>query len=234
MLDMYSGCVAPPIVRPLWFDLRTSSSPSAHSNTHTHECNERYIQGHHGQELRDRDTDGDGDVRDAGGSERVYVLHDANFNVTRSIASMYTGLQTYWACVLPVVASRSSSTCQLADGSLRWGPMAIPDVILKVRIWTKIILLGLVVLYTLLFVWNNSDEQIDVWLFFNTNPRVNVLIALLGAFVLGAMMTVLARMVWNTVAQMRTVSERNRTARLEREIADMRTKAGSLRTRESQ
>src|SRR5690606_23128537 len=32
--------------------------------------------------LRDRDTDGDGDVRDSGGSERVYVLHDANFNVT--------------------------------------------------------------------------------------------------------------------------------------------------------
>ncbi len=32
--------------------------------------------------LRDRDTDGDGDVRDAGGGERVYVLHDANFNVT--------------------------------------------------------------------------------------------------------------------------------------------------------
>ena len=32
--------------------------------------------------LRDRDTDADGDTQDAGGSERLYVLHDANFNVT--------------------------------------------------------------------------------------------------------------------------------------------------------
>ena len=32
--------------------------------------------------LRDEDTDGDGDTQDAGGSERLYVLHDANFSVT--------------------------------------------------------------------------------------------------------------------------------------------------------
>ncbi len=32
--------------------------------------------------LRDADTDGDGDTQDSGGSERLYVLHDANFNVT--------------------------------------------------------------------------------------------------------------------------------------------------------
>ncbi len=32
--------------------------------------------------LRDEDTDADGDTQDAGGGERLYVLHDANFNVT--------------------------------------------------------------------------------------------------------------------------------------------------------
>ena len=32
--------------------------------------------------LRDADTDGDGDVRDGGGSTRHYAVHDANFDVT--------------------------------------------------------------------------------------------------------------------------------------------------------
>lgn len=110
--------------------------------------------------------------------------------------------------------------------------MAFSDVLLKVRIWTKIILLALVVLYTLAFAFSNSDEDINVWLFFNREPRVNVLVALLGAFVLGSLMTVLIRMVYSTLGQFRASRERTRTHRLEREIADMRTKATTLRTRE--
>jgi RHS repeat-associated protein len=39
----------------------------------------RYI---HAAVLRDADTDSDGDVLDAGGSERLYYTQDANFNVT--------------------------------------------------------------------------------------------------------------------------------------------------------
>ncbi len=41
--------------------------------------------------LRDRDTDGDGDPRDAGGGERLYVTHDANFNVTGVIGEDGSG-----------------------------------------------------------------------------------------------------------------------------------------------
>lgn len=110
--------------------------------------------------------------------------------------------------------------------------MALSASLLRVWIWTKIILLGLVLLYTIIFVFANSDEQINVWLFPGTEPTVNVLIALLGAFILGSLLTILVRLVLNTLRQMRTASARDRTDRLEREIAEMRTKAATLRTRE--
>ncbi len=110
--------------------------------------------------------------------------------------------------------------------------MALSDSLLKIWIWTKITLLVLVVLYTVAFAWSNSDETINVWLFFGREPQVNVLVALLGAFALGSLMTILIRAVFSTVRQMRKSRERTRTHRLEREIADMRTKASTLRTRE--
>jgi len=110
--------------------------------------------------------------------------------------------------------------------------MALPQVLLKTWIWTEIVFLGLVVLYTMVFALNNSDEDITLWLFLGKEPRMNVLIALLGAFALGALVTALLRTVISTVRQMHTARERTRTLRLEREIASMRTKANTLRTRE--
>lgn len=112
--------------------------------------------------------------------------------------------------------------------------MALSDSLLKLWIWTKIILLALVVIYLLAFAWSNSgdDKQVLVWLFFGREPKVNVLVALVGAFALGSLTTILIRTVFNTVRQMRSARDRDRTARLEREIADMRTKASTLRTRQ--
>ena len=109
--------------------------------------------------------------------------------------------------------------------------MAISDALLKTWIWTKVVLLALVVLYTMAFAFWNSDEEITLWLFVGREPRLNVLVALLGAFALGALVTALLRTVISTVRQFQRSKERNRTLRLEREIADMRTKASTLRTR---
>ena len=107
----------------------------------------------------------------------------------------------------------------------------VSDTLLKIRIWAKIILLAILVVYTLLFLFLNSD-QTDLWLFFGTTIRTNVIVALLGAFLLGALTTIAVRMVLKTVQQMRLSRDRGRTDRLEREIADMRTKSARLQTRE--
>lgn len=107
----------------------------------------------------------------------------------------------------------------------------VSDTLLKIRIWAKIILLVLVLVYTLLFVFFNQRDVV-LWYFpFADRATVPVLVALIGAFILGAMLAVLIRMVLKTVTQIRDSRDRGRTERLEREIADMRTKAGSLQTR---
>lgn len=103
--------------------------------------------------------------------------------------------------------------------------MSASDTLLKVRVYTKLALLGLVGLYALLFIVLNYRERIDVWLFFGTSPTMNAIVALLVAFLLGVLTTLLARTALSTWTQWRVASERTRTQRLEREVADMRTMA---------
>ena len=103
--------------------------------------------------------------------------------------------------------------------------MPAADTLLKVRIWVKVVLLSLVGIYTLLFIFLNARQEIGMWLFFGVRPTVNVLVALLCAFLLGSLLTLLARTLATTVRQVRDSRERARTQRLEREVADMRVKA---------
>ena len=110
--------------------------------------------------------------------------------------------------------------------------MALSDTLRKVWIWSKIGLLALILIYTLFFVGFNSGEHIKLWLSFWHEPTVPMLVALLGAFLLGSLLTILVRTVFTTLRQIRKTREHDRTSRLEREIAEMRTKASVLRTRE--
>lgn len=113
--------------------------------------------------------------------------------------------------------------------------MPASDTLLKIRIWLKVILLALLVLYAIVFVWLNSGEYIDLWLFPTvTIEQLNVFVALVGAFLLGALLTVLVRTILTTVRQIRQSRERGRTQKLEREIADMRVKSNQLQQRKTQ
>ena len=109
--------------------------------------------------------------------------------------------------------------------------MAVSDKLLKIRIWTKVIALAVAGLYTLVFLLQNTGEQVELWLFFGVAPTMSLLVAMLSSFLLGALLTLLVRMVIKTVRQMQKARERGRTQRLENEIRDMRTKASTLQTR---
>jgi uncharacterized integral membrane protein len=110
--------------------------------------------------------------------------------------------------------------------------MALSGKVLRAWIWAKLTLMALVLIYTTLFVYNNSGATIELWYFFNRSSQVPQLLALVGAFLLGGLLAMLIRMVAKTIRQMRRATEQERTERLEREIAEMRTKASTLRTRE--
>lgn len=108
--------------------------------------------------------------------------------------------------------------------------MAASDTFLKIRIWTKVIVLALLAIYTLLFLFMNSGP-VELWWFFGRRIGTNVIVALLGAFILGALLALLLRTIVTTMRQIKQSRERGRAQKLEREIADMRVKSAKLQQR---
>ncbi len=103
---------------------------------------------------------------------------------------------------------------------------------LKIRIWTKVILLALVLIYVAAFVIANRGQALDLWLFPTVSfEGLNALLALLGTFVLGAIAALLVRTIFTTIRQIRESRQRSRAQKLEREIVDMRTKSSKLQSR---
>ena len=104
---------------------------------------------------------------------------------------------------------------------------------LKFKVWTKVVLFGLLLIYVTVFIVQNSEKQATMWVWFGRGSQVttSVLKLVLAAFLLGVLGTMLVRTTFRTVRQIREVRARGRSERLERDIADMKTKAGMLRPR---
>ena len=101
---------------------------------------------------------------------------------------------------------------------------------LKIKVWTKIIVFGLLLLYVLFFVINN-DDRVTPWLWFGKEPETSILILILFTFLLGILAAILFRTTFTTLRQLRELKQRGRSEKLEREVAEMRTKASMLRSR---
>jgi uncharacterized membrane protein len=107
------------------------------------------------------------------------------------------------------------------------------NVWLKVKIWFKLILFGLIAVYILLFLFKNYDTRVTVWLWFGeTGTYTSSILALVFAvFVLSVIGTLLTSTIWRTVRQIREASARARTQKLEKAIAEMNAKAAKLQIR---
>jgi uncharacterized integral membrane protein len=102
---------------------------------------------------------------------------------------------------------------------------------IKIKAWTKAILIGALLIYALLFIYNNSGEPVNFWWWFSHTHPTSVFFLTAGAFLAGIIFTILVRTSWKTWRQIRTMRERGRTGKLEREMADMKAKAAMLQTR---
>jgi uncharacterized integral membrane protein len=102
---------------------------------------------------------------------------------------------------------------------------------LKVKIWTKTTLFAVVVIYSLLFIYNNSGEQVHFWWWFGHNYEHEKLTFGFTAFVGGIILTILVRTTYATMSQVRDLQSRSRNQRIERDVQDMKEKAGRLQTR---
>ena len=102
---------------------------------------------------------------------------------------------------------------------------------LKIKVWAKIVVASVLALYALLFIYNNSGQPVQFWWWFNHTQPASVFTLASLAFVAGVIAAIVVRTTWKTVRQIRELRTRARTDRLERDLADMKTKASMLQTR---
>jgi hypothetical protein len=105
----------------------------------------------------------------------------------------------------------------------------------KLKFWTKAIVFGVAALYLLIVITLNWQLVIEgeLNLIFTRFQRPHVLTVLLVTGVLSIFGWWLLRTVFKTLRQWRSLQDRSRTARLEKEMSEMRAKAQMLQTRES-
>lgn len=102
---------------------------------------------------------------------------------------------------------------------------------LKIKIWTKVLLIGAGVLYVILFTYKNAQEPVKFWYWFGHEPHTNLLLLVLCSFVAGVVGTVLARTTLRTLHQVSELQDRARSQRMDRDMAEIRAKAAMLQTK---
>jgi uncharacterized integral membrane protein len=103
---------------------------------------------------------------------------------------------------------------------------------LRFKVWTKVALFALLSLYVLTFIYKNMGPPVTLWVWYFAEPiPMPVLLLAFVSFVIGVIGTILSRTTFKTIRQLRELREKTRAHRLEREVADMRTKAAMLRSR---
>ncbi len=104
---------------------------------------------------------------------------------------------------------------------------------LKIKIWTKGIVFGAMLVYALLFIFNNVNKGAKLWFWFGREPETPLLVLVVACFGLGVVLTLLVRTILGTIRQIRELRARTRAERLEQEVADMKSKAAMLQTKSS-
>jgi hypothetical protein len=105
----------------------------------------------------------------------------------------------------------------------------------KLRLWTRVIVLGALAIYLILFVSFNWGTRIngDLHFVFTKFNQPRILFVLLVTAVISVFGWWLFRTLYKTIRQLREVSLKTKTAQLERDMAEMKAKAGMLQTKES-
>jgi len=75
------------------------------------------------------------------------------------------------------------------------------DTWFKIKVWTKLSLIGLAVLFAAIFSYENYSRSVVVW--FGSEHTMTVLELLVATFLLGAVATLLARPVYRTIRQIK-------------------------------
>jgi hypothetical protein len=101
---------------------------------------------------------------------------------------------------------------------------------LKVKVGTKIAIFAILSIATLVFVIQNVNKPITIWLW--NDYQTTLLKVLFFTVLISVIFTILIGTGLRTVRQIKEIRARNRAQALEDEVRDMKTKAAMLQTRQ--
>jgi len=107
----------------------------------------------------------------------------------------------------------------------------MPNFWLKVKVWTKIVVLVFVLLYLLVFVAKNSGRPVEFWYWYNGVWPTSLLYFTFATFLAGVVVTILARTIYKTISQYRELRDRTAQERRDREFKELQAKAALLQPR---
>ena len=102
---------------------------------------------------------------------------------------------------------------------------------LKVKIWTKVGIAGVIGLYVLIFVLKNGGRQAKFWYWIERDYETSLLSLVFIAFLIGGLVAILATTTFRTIRQVRELRARNRAAKAEAALRDQEVKAAMLKTK---
>lgn len=102
---------------------------------------------------------------------------------------------------------------------------------LKIKVWTKITIASLLAIYALIFFLKNTTQDITLWWWFNKTNNTSVFTLAFFAFVSGVIATILLRTTLTTAKQIREMRKRSISQKVQRDLAEMKIKAGLLQSR---
>lgn len=102
---------------------------------------------------------------------------------------------------------------------------------LKVKVGTKIAIFAILTIATLVFVIQNVNKPVTVWLW--NDYQTTLLKVLFFTVLVSVIFTMLIATAFRTIRQIREIRARSRSERLEDEIREMKDKASRLQTRQS-
>jgi uncharacterized integral membrane protein len=102
---------------------------------------------------------------------------------------------------------------------------------LKIKVWTKLTVAALLLLYLLLFILNNSNKPVEFWFFPAHTWTTSLLYFSFFTFLAGLLTAVLTRTSLKTLSQMRDLKKRTAQERKDRELKELQSKASLLQSR---
>jgi hypothetical protein len=100
---------------------------------------------------------------------------------------------------------------------------------LKIKVGTKIAIFAILSIATLLFVVQNINKPVKIWLWNEYDTTLLKVMFFTG--LVSVIFTVLLATAFRTIRQIREIRTRSRSQKLEDEIRDMKQKASMLQTR---